>query len=900
MKYFEELLESYQLLKKRQFKVDLRVLQEQGAAAQQAGGAEATAASYVSQAVGLEKDQGITVTSPTNNNTYLIWQAKTAERMIVIEGEGFGGAGSPKRIGDAKGNPLTGEHYWEKFVSMMGGEEAAAPAEGEAVEGEAVEGEAAEGVPEMPPPEEMGPPIPALQATNPEAWKNLATINTRLEKDKEKGSTAMSKCIADAEEAIRKYDAEQAAGAAEGERPLPCKVPGWVTGGHQPVLPVPGSMSEFGAPGSLHSTIAQGRGFKIVNGVTADGVAYTKLEERAVSMEDQTAAAESAKVISDMATDGVPNREKLEDLKRRFAFTGTGCPDGVGCRMVLRDPNDPTVGMVLPSSSYLTFLAADAMRQAGETATEEEWGADDDAFRFETIRSSSPDNPQKLNDFRGKTMELGPVLFSMLAVHNSAMAMGDVELAGRSESHIKEILGTIQEDELLLDAAFSYSTLMDNGEIGVPIDSLEEIQLAEAIVAMGGHQGVLRRLAHTHREAVLVRKPEIVLPVGKRVGLGFATDTVEAFVGPDAEVKALEALRRQGYEDTDTLVSELKVGSIADLMAQNPEMSQRYMDLHGLLPEDTVAFYEVSQKAYIQDGQTKSGESRPDNVSNLLLGNGGDDVHPEFLGRIMSTLGIRNPNAIRRFAQEDLDQNERIDSLLPDPPNGRRSAEALTSMIQTSLTQDSNYDEQLVEPLLQQIKSADLGDRRAVRQLRTTIKRRLASAKMNQRIVSGDPDAIDYANSRALAIGGTGSPTMLTIAHLESGKQFNLDQNEVIAEAGRGVHDGTWSIEATTTGYRYINKADASRTVKIDDEEESRGDESSAEGKHYKVRSVARISETQSKAHDRDPIAETGVQQLAASRDLLLQLMGNQQRILEGILDAISRPASKNRQSLKD
>jgi len=114
MDYFNELLESYDKLKKRKLEIIVPIQEQESA-----DPAELLALQHVKSAVGLDKANAIQVQTP-RSGPVSIWTAATTG-YIVAEGPGLAGQNT-KRLADVNGNPLGGT-WWKKFVGMLRSEE---------------------------------------------------------------------------------------------------------------------------------------------------------------------------------------------------------------------------------------------------------------------------------------------------------------------------------------------------------------------------------------------------------------------------------------------------------------------------------------------------------------------------------------------------------------------------------------------------------------------------------------------------------------------------------------------------------------------------------------------------------------------------------------------------------
>ena len=243
---------------------------------------------------------------------------------------------------------------------------------------------------------------------------------------------------------------------------------------------------------------------------------------------------------------------------------------------------------------------------------------------------------QELSNFRGKTAEL------LISMNGFARTL---RLSGNTDPKFEEffrykIRDLMNKNIEMSRAAFSW--LLEKRTGAVDLDDQHLIELLEDnLVELGTPEGLkniftnLNALGANIRSQITEaagREADAIVPVGGVTGWGYKADTAICF----NDIESANAVaERYGTSPVETTWGQLMSQS------DDPELTQMYMEMQGMGPDDPVYYVGDSLKAYLSYTASKLGDLEGfHSVSDMLHGNWGGRGKIEHLDKVKAELGM--------------------------------------------------------------------------------------------------------------------------------------------------------------------------------------------------------------------------------------------------------------------
>lgn len=243
---------------------------------------------------------------------------------------------------------------------------------------------------------------------------------------------------------------------------------------------------------------------------------------------------------------------------------------------------------------------------------------------------------QELANFRGKTAE------TLISLNGFARAMARTgkdspEMADYFKSKVSELFNKNIE---MSRAAFAWLTEKRTGAVDLDDHHLLTL-LEDNLAELGTPEGIrnvftnLNQLGMKLRSQIVEstgREPDAVIPVGEKTGWGYKADTAIVF---NDKASADKMAAKYNSLPVETTWGELMAES------NDPEFTEKYMEMHGKGPDDKIYYVGDSLKAYMDYTSSKLSDLTGFHlVSDMLHGNWGSRGKPEHLEKVKSELGM--------------------------------------------------------------------------------------------------------------------------------------------------------------------------------------------------------------------------------------------------------------------
>ena len=632
--------------------------------------------------------------------------------------------------------------------------------------------------------------------------------------------------------------------------------------------------------GSLERAIRGATSMQLEIKKDKDGEEYDLWTPKPAAPLDQRAAAASIKTISELAKSQIDEECHAATTLRQSVSRTQG-----GMAILHNSSESPTEGLMLKSSKLL-----DAMIKRAEHNISEKCGElDKTLYRPEFKNTRSRDNSQDLSQFRGKVLEaLRPVL-NMIGMLPTLDPETSELLKQDILAQMEDIIG---EDEIKFQNALAWRADVEDGNTSIPIEDIDRAELVANMSDIFGDDAIreiMLRVASLEKVSRRERSPDAISPVGtQRVGLGLSEDNIEHFIGAteeEAHEKAYTALVSAGVSPAKAREG-IKITTFGESFGKNASLRDVYLGA-GYDEFAPTAAIKVSLKNYMAVHEIKLGESRQSRLEEIVAG-GEEDV-PGYLGQCFSVLGIRGAEIAdtKGYITERLAKVTgtfesafpEAGTLLRDKETGEelsKSTRSAADMIIKSLKKDLNYSEQQRSNILQLVEKADLTDEEGVNRLGNQLSRAFWHAEITRALKTEDKrSALNALLMEARLVGGVAKPTLLEIRGLKEMETFVGEQSEILDPVLQKVKSGEWDIESTGYGFKFQSPDSKDEWIKIDLESDSYKD---AGVKKFRRRTVVRVSRGLLKSF---LIAENI--QIDSSANLIMEFLTNQQTILEKI-----------------
>tara|TARA_R110002020_G_scaffold163895_2_gene350092 strand:+ start:6693 stop:9374 length:2682 start_codon:yes stop_codon:yes gene_type:complete len=339
---------------------------------------------------------------------------------------------------------------------------------------------------------------------------------------------------------------------------------------------------------------------------------------------------------------------------------------------VFHSRGDQSEGIVMPKSDIFDFAAQRMEAICNRGLEQIRRGTEEDMLK-----------EQDLADYRGTGLE---VTFAAATFYST---IGSIESQGGDVSKARTKFGQYLRAKILDDldkfeAAHKWAVELVESGVATTMDSHF---IADALLDLGNlinkPEGLNEYLstAMALEEALISTAgmyPDMSIPVGTTVGNGYKDDLKYVYFdhgGADspANERAEEAVKQFGLEGGEKAIQTFTVSELKEL---NPELVQIYQDAYNLKDTDQLTVVGCSVKSYKKGESTKGGEFKTwKKRSSLVNGTyGGRSVAPGFELVTQKRLGFdKNPQLLQgaRSYQTKLDDMyASMDSILPDASEG--------------------------------------------------------------------------------------------------------------------------------------------------------------------------------------------------------------------------------------
>ena len=279
-----------------------------------------------------------------------------------------------------------------------------------------------------------------------------------------------------------------------------------------------------------------------------------------------------------------------------------------------------------------------------------------------------------LNEYRGDSLEIAFAAASFYTVLDQMNITTDVKdsLRGRFGKLARE---QILRDGKKFDEAHQWAEDLEKAEVATDLDSAF---IARAITDLGlltntpeKVKNFLAKAFSLERAVTEVFKPQMSIPVGRATGTGIVDDLKYIYFGKNGRDKAervadslnlLDDSSTGGRENFDTM-------TLRELKKFNPEVVQIYQDGHGLSDDDEVYSVGSSIKSYLQKENSKAGEIKNYwRRSSIVHGTNSEQIADGFREVTAARLKFDDIDIaqVRKYQTELDNVYKTLDTALPD------------------------------------------------------------------------------------------------------------------------------------------------------------------------------------------------------------------------------------------
>lgn len=369
--------------------------------------------------------------------------------------------------------------------------------------------------------------------------------------------------------------------------------------------------------------------------------------------------------------------------------------------------------------------------------------------------------------------------------------------------------------------------------------SLEESDLAEAVSTFFGDKSLktMAAILKISKNSIKIRQPDFIVPVGKDIGIGNSTDVLEVWSADldGSFTRATQGLLRQGYtmEEIQS-TGKLEVVDAKVAFAGNPELLAKVAK-SGLI-KGKVAIHRVSLKNYDKLSDAKLGENYSHRLSAFFSKKFERPTEVKMFETTKAVLGFSDMDMVEvskyQTKIDSLESNVReipVDASVRTSTNKFVNANPLQDMckhIVDDLREKSEYKDLIGDNEASKLvrlleKTTIKGSEEAPERIKEALYRYLSNKKLLDDISKNKPEAKKYFAAKLFALGGSlNNGQTADFRSLEEGKAFVFDQNKVVSDALRSflAGDGAWAVQSTGNNVKLVNSLNPKASISLQDE----------------------------------------------------------------------------------
>ncbi len=330
---------------------------------------------------------------------------------------------------------------------------------------------------------------------------------------------------------------------------------------------------------------------------------------------------------------------------------------------------------------------------------------------------------------------------------------------------------------------------------------------------------ILNTTLSLYKDSVKTRKPKAIIHTGTKVNLGDKSDVKEVYSTPG---EAKSALKSSGF--SEEVINSLGINSgVAGELFSADECAK-----FGLDPKDNVTTVGLSMKTYMQESNVNLGESSHRQVlntmtyDNQLLG-----THAERLD-----IGGRQLTDVKDMANA-LSKSLESFKYLKDP----KYATTVVASVKNFIKNNTDHAGAMSNDTLQALNGTNgkevfnPADKQITEKIASRLTTQAYRAVMRDKLTT--KAGRRFIAMKLAMIGGGSEEVMATMKFLDTGKSVNMLQNKAMYDIGKNLIDGTYKIDFNpkSGSVRIHAKEDKSHTIctlkennrkgtKLDDNEE--------------------------------------------------------------------------------
>ena len=432
---------------------------------------------------------------------------------------------------------------------------------------------------------------------------------------------------------------------------------------------------------------------------------------------------------------------------------------------------------------------------------------------------------QSLAEFRGKTAE------TLTSLNNLARNMSSLGL-DKDEDFVDFYRGKVRElfNKNIEKSRAAFAWLAEVRTGAADLDDHHLVKLLEDnVVDLGTPEGIKNVFVNINALGELFRsqiidatggEADAIVQVGKNTGWGYKADTAICFHDKSRATKLANKLNAQVTTTTYAKLME---------KANDPELTERIMNMHGKSMDDEVHSVGDSLKAYMEyNGSKLSDLTGLHLVSEMLNGHWGGRGKPEHLDKVKQELGMSDaqqkaaarywdngPGRIHKIIEDQFTAGEYFDSGKLRAKSPKQAAAQVMETLKKqkgmnfSTLSESEFTKIFTTGPKDNPKMVDMDDPVVQERVKEQLQRLMVTAKFNSDLTSGrnQTEARHCAAFMVWTSCGSYYDDAYDVRDLKTMESYLLNQNDSVRDLGMylmGKNDN-YSIEGLgyTTKFKH-------------------------------------------------------------------------------------------------